>query len=214
MSAEPAVDRVGAVVLAGGRSRRFGAVKADADWRGRDLLEHVLRALPSERVHTLLVTRPGQAPLGAAAGFDAVVEDDPADAACPLRGVIRGLRACPARWAWVVACDLPLLRPDLLRLLLQQAAPGDLAVVPQWRGRIQPLCALYATAAADGLASSLATGERSIHGALAAIGFRTIPETDLCGVDPRGTSFVNVNTPQDLTDLESAACDRPETEKP
>jgi len=201
------------VILAGGRSRRFGAVKADALWRGHELLAHVLRAFPPECAHKLLVTRPEQVAPAAAARFDAVVSDDPGDPAGPLRGVIRGLRACPTDWAWVVACDLPLVRPGLLRLLLSRADADDLAVVPEWAGRLQPLCALYACASADNLAACLTAGERRLRGAVATIGFRTVAETDLCEVDPHGLSFVNVNTPQDLADLESVARGPSETER-
>jgi len=60
----------------------------------------------------------------------------------------------------------------------------------------------------------LAGGRSRRIGAVDSIGFRTLTETDLREVDPRGSSFLNVNTPQDLADLESAVSDRPETEKP
>ncbi len=201
----------GAVVLAGGESRRFGSDKPDAAWRGRDLLAHVLAAIPEECAHRLLVTRADQALPASADAFDAVVHDDPEAPAGPLRGLVRGLAACPADWAWVVACDLPLLRPDLLRLLRRLAEPGDSAVIPRWDDRLQPLCALYARAAAPALAAALNAGERTLRGAVATVGFRPVPASELRAVDPRGESFVNVNTPRELSalpDLDDGAHER------
>ena len=63
------------------------------------------------------------------------------------------------------------------------------------------LCALYARGAATALAGQLDRGERALVRAVAAIGFREVPEADLRAVDPSGASFVNVNTPQDLSGL-------------
>ncbi|MBC8423313.1 molybdenum cofactor guanylyltransferase [bacterium] len=212
MSGGARMDDIGAVILAGGESRRFGRNKPDASWRGSTLLARVLEALPAECAHRLLVTRAVQPQPAAAAGCDQVVHDDPDAPPGPLRGLVRGLQACPTSWAWVVACDLPLLRPDLLRLLRRRAEPGDLAVVPRWQDRLQPLCALYAREAAQALAAAQAAGERTLRGAVATIGYRPLDESDLCRVDPRGLSFVNVNTPRELAALADIARGGHETE--
>ena len=203
------VEAVDTVLLAGGLSQRFGRPKAGAEWRGSTLAARVLSARPACPGRTVLVLRAEDDPRPVSA--DVVTWDDPADPPGPLRGVIAGLRACNAEWAWVTACDLPGLTPAVLTLLRAEARPGDDVVVPEWDGREQPLCALYAVSAAEGLAAALADGERSLAGALKRLSVRRLPQERIRSVDPAGTSFVNVNRPEDLALLEQKA-DRQEND--
>ena len=194
------MDSVTAIVLAGGLSTRFGSDKARATWRDRELVAHVLARLPDERAETLLVLREEQA-AGEWPGVR-LVHDDPERGAGPLRGVIAGLAACTTDWAWIVACDQPLLAPDLLRGLRADARPGCLAVVPTWQGRLQPLHALYAASGLAHLRARADAGEQSLVAALAAGNLQIFDEAACCAFDPAGRAFVNVNRPEDLADLD------------
>jgi molybdopterin-guanine dinucleotide biosynthesis protein A len=188
------------IVLAGGESRRFGSTKALAMWRGRRLIDHVVDRLRPLGGPTLLVTVPA-AP-DTAWPVDRVVYDDPALPASPLRGIISGLRECTTDWAWVVACDAPLVEADLLAALRREARPGDVAVIPVWQGRRQPLVACWERAAADALAEILSTGERAPLRALERLGHRSFPAVRCREIDPDGRSFVSVNSPEDLLALD------------
>jgi len=189
-----------AVVLAGGRSTRFGSPKALAVWRGKKLVEHVLDVLRPIARELVLVTGPETEVEGACA--DVVARDDPSLPAGPLRGLVAGLRSCTRPWAWVVACDNPLVEPRLLLSLRREARPGDTAVVPLWRGRREPLVACWEVEAAARLERILRAGEHSPGGALDALGYRPFPEEKWRRLDPQGRSFYNVNTREDLAALE------------
>lgn len=197
------MDSVTGIVLAGGLSTRFGSDKSRASWRGRSLLEHVLAGLPDERTETLVVLRgeqdPGEWP------DLRVVHDDPGLGAGPLRGVIAGLAACTTEWAWIVACDQPLVSANLLRGLRADARPGCLAVVPVWQGRLQPLHALYATAGLAHLRDRTAAGEQSLIAALTAGDLQILDETACRALDPTGHAFINVNRPEHLAELDRSA---------
>lgn len=195
----PSLDETTAILLAGGRSTRFGEDKGRAEWRGRTLLEHVADGLPGERAETMLVVREEQAEEYRAAGIS-LVHDDPSLPDGPLRGVISGLRACETAWAWIVACDQPLVRPALLAGLL--GAADDRPVIPEWGGRLQPLTALYPAEYAYDLADFAAAGERSLIGALVRAGHLEFEEDACRGFDPDGRSFLNVNTPEQLAEIE------------
>jgi molybdopterin-guanine dinucleotide biosynthesis protein A len=188
------------VILAGGMSSRFGGDKAAAVWRGRSLADHVLSRLPIARGEVVVVVRAGQD--ASPWGVVKVVHDDPALPEGPLRGLIAGLRRCPGDWAWVVGCDLPLLSADLLSALRLEIGPDTVAVVPQWRGRWQPLHALVATDAASALERSLVGGCGALVRAL-----ETLPATcfneERCRLfAPDGACFTNVNRREDLAELE------------
>ncbi|MFH1844582.1 MAG: NTP transferase domain-containing protein [bacterium] len=196
----------GAILLAGGESRRFGSDKASTLWRGKPLLRHVadtLRPLCSELV---VVTGP-DTPLAddLATVGDKTVRDDPNLPAGPLRGLVRGLQEIRAPWTWVVACDAPVPQPALLLALRHAAAAataGCLAVIPQWDQRMQPLLACYSLAALEPLTAALTTGEQAPIQALAGHEYEIFSKAACRRFDPAGLSFLNVNTPEDLARLD------------
>jgi molybdopterin-guanine dinucleotide biosynthesis protein A len=195
--AEPATSLI---ILAGGDSRRFGSTKALAEWRGKRLVDHVVERIGQIGDATILVTNP--LPEDPAWPGDKVVYDDQSQPAGPLRGIVRGLAECTADWAWVVACDTPLVSAELLLALRREAKPGDVAVAPMWQERRQPLVACWEKAAGPALAELLASGEHSPGAALERFGCRAFPEERCRKVDPDGRSFFNVNRPEELAELD------------
>ncbi len=190
-----------AIVLVGGGSRRFGTDKARAEWRQQRLVDHVAAGLRPISREIILVA--GLAQRGVEWPADQVVYDNPDHPPGPLRGLVRGLEACRTEYAWVVACDAPLPQTALLLALRQAARPGDLAVVPIWEGRPQPLLACYAVAGAALLGDLLAGGEQSPREALAGMKVQSFAAERCREHDPAGLSFLNINTPQDLARLDS-----------
>jgi molybdopterin-guanine dinucleotide biosynthesis protein A len=194
------IGNVTSVILAGGRSTRFGSDKRLARWRGRSLVDHVLERLPGTDHPPRLVMREEQDP-SPWPNVD-VIFDDPSRSEGPLRGVISGLAACTTGWAWVIACDQPMVNPDILKELFANAREDDLALIPEWAGRLQPLTGLYAVSTGALLKECADAGEHSLIGALKTIGFRIFPEEDCRRVDPPGTGFLNINRPDQLELLE------------
>jgi len=191
---------VTAVILAGGRSTRFGSDKGLAEWRGHRLVDHVLDRLPVERDGTVLVIRREQDD-DSWPGVT-TVHDDPTLNEGPLRGVIRGLAACTTTWSWVVACDQPLVSSDLLLALQRSVLADDRALIPEWNDRLQPLTGLYAVQTGPLLAECGAGGEQSLIGALKTVGYRVFPEEECRRSDPHGAGFLNINRPDQLAQLE------------
>jgi molybdopterin-guanine dinucleotide biosynthesis protein A len=184
-----------AVILVGGGSLRYGEPKHAALWQGETFLDHVLSGLPPERTETVVVSRRGQ---DIQPGPFTVFHDSEDLPPGPLRGLITGLEACSSTHAWVVACDLPGLDPNLLRhLRTVWAAPYD-AVVPRWEGRLQPLCAFYSRSSATPLRAAAEAGVRSIIGAFESLSVREVAENDARLVDPGGRSLLNINRQEDL----------------
>jgi molybdopterin-guanine dinucleotide biosynthesis protein A len=191
---------VTAVILAGGLSIRFGSDKGLATWRGRRLVDHVLERLPHDRADTILVLRREQDE-GSWPGVT-IVHDNLELGDGPLRGVVGGLAVCHTRWAWVVACDQPLVRADLLSGLLEAASPDDRALIPEWGGRLQPLTGLYAVASSPLLAECASAGSLSLITALERIGYRVFAEEECRRYDRPGAGFLNINRPEHLAQLE------------
>lgn len=107
--------------------------------------------------------------------------------------------------AVVVSCDVPLVRPGVVGLLLERLrSSGARWVVPQVHGHPQVLVSAVRGDLLPGIESHLAAGRRDLRGLLDAVA-RADPaavcrlDADaLIAVDPRLDSFRDVDTPDDL----------------
>lgn len=157
--AKPEPGIVG-LVVAGGRSLRFGGEKALAMLQGRPLLLWAAQRLQGS---CSLVAVNARAGTGAEAlareqGFP-VLHDAAGDAAGPLAGVRAGLAWAQARGARTLAvspCDAPLLPQELLPRLLAAAATG--AAVAETPEGLEPLCAVWPVSALPAVTAALAHG--------------------------------------------------------
>ncbi len=129
--------RVGAVVLAAGRSSRFGgAHKLLAPWRGKPLVAHVVDAVAAAGLPPPLVVLGHEAAAvrAALAGRDVhfVQAADWADGMG--HSLAAGIAAVPEAWDAALLClgDMPAVEPALITALA--AAAGDV-VAPVWDGR-------------------------------------------------------------------------------
>ena len=201
-------NAVAGIVLAGGGSRRMGADKCAADLGGSTLVQRVADALDAVADEVVTVTAPGRPPpLVRSPGSLYHAVDSIADGG-PLVGILAGLEATSAPVALVVACDLPFVRPELLRLLAARAEAGARFVVPVHEGQPQLLCSAWRGDAAAALRARVEAGERAVHAMLDALDAELLPPDAWREADPDGRSFVNVNTPDDLAraraDLDAA----------
>jgi molybdenum cofactor guanylyltransferase len=193
---------VTAIVLAGGRSSRFGADKLAQELEGRPVLEHVLERVRSVAGDVVLVRPPDVTGVTAAAR----VVHDPEPFGGPLVGVLAGLEAAREPLALIVAGDMPRVAPEVLALLvrtLTAADPQDVdAVVLHGRGRIQPLPIAVRTGAATTAAQrALGHGARSLTAWLEALRARTLEEGDWRPLDPQAATLLDIDSPDDLATL-------------
>jgi molybdopterin-guanine dinucleotide biosynthesis protein A len=211
------------IVLVGGGSTRLAAVaaatgggKALLTFRGKTFLEHVLLAVGAEVERTVVVASPGQTLLP----LDGVrVVHDSTPGAGPLAGIRDGLRAAldadagggrPPRLAFVTSCDLPYLRPEVVRLLLDVAAESDaLWTVPIVHGHRQVMVSVIRVELLQAIDAWLATGRRDLRGLLAEIArndprsIREVMEEECKAVDPTLGSFVDIDTLDDFQRLQT-----------
>lgn len=189
----------GAVVLAGGRSSRMGRSKADLEWHGSTLLQHVVGRVRDGTGGPVVVVRaPGQTLPELPADVE-VVEDEVAGRG-PLQGLAGGLTALAGRTdvAFVCATDLPFLHPAYVRRVLAGLGDAEIAL-PVVGGFGQPLAAAYRTALAQRVRELLAAGSTRPADLLATCAVAVLDEAflladdELRAADPQLDSVVGVN---------------------
>jgi molybdopterin-guanine dinucleotide biosynthesis protein A len=181
-----------AVVLAGGKSSRMGRPKALLLFDGKPLIVHLARALERMFAETVIVAAPEQElpPL------PAILVKDEIPYQGPVGGIYYGLRAASGNACFVTSCDVAFLNPSLISHLLSQISDCDV-VVPHWQGRLQPLHAVYRTSVLPLLKEQLERNELRPIFLFDKVRTRKVDEADLRIFDPDGSSFFNMNTPDD-----------------
>lgn len=178
-------------VLAGGKSSRMGRNKALMDVGGIPIIQRVADALvkAANRV-TVIANTPEDY------GFLRLpIREDLVTGIGPLGGLYTALRIAETDACFVLACDLPMVRPELLRRLAEEAAGVD-AVVPRTADGSHPLCAVYARTGLPAAEAQIHAGEYRILRFLERIRTRWAGPEVWTSVDPEGLSFTNVNTPE------------------
>jgi molybdopterin-guanine dinucleotide biosynthesis protein len=203
-------------VLAGGESRRFGSPKALAPFRGEPMVLRAVRTLGEVCGPVVVVSSVPEvdAALRGAAHSVSLLPDR-VPGAGPLAGLHAALHHAREEGldaVLLLACDMPLVTPEMVEALARKGEEGDaLAVVAaQEEGdtgsegslRPQPLLGWYRVAALATVETRLAEGDRSMKGLLDALEARLIPASEL---GARGGELRGANTPGELARLEAGA---------
>ena len=197
-SGRPAVT---ALVLAGGAASRMDGRKADRTLGGRSLLERSLALADAVADEVLLL--PGRRVLPAEAAGRRCVADWAPGGDGPLGALGAGLEAARHAWSLLLPCDMPWLRADVARRLLERAADATEEIVAV-RGPSgwEPFFALYRTTLVPRARAELAAGRRSLVGLIERSAALAVAPGELSDLDPQLRSLRSLNT---LAELEAAA---------
>jgi molybdopterin-guanine dinucleotide biosynthesis protein A len=188
---------VSAVILAGGRSSRFGRNKLAEPVDGRALLDHVVEAVRPYASEILVIAAPGATPR---LPEHTTLLHDPVAFEGPLAGLLAGLRAAAQPAVLVVGGDMPTLVGAVLDSMLDELdAPDIEAVVLAHEGRSRPLpMALRRDRALAGTARLVDAGERRLRALPGALTTRVVPEETWRALDPDGLTVRDIDTQADL----------------
>jgi len=188
--------RVGAIILAGGRSSRFGRDKLAEPIAGRPLLDHAIDAVRPFAPEIVVVAAPDAAP---ALPDDVTLVRDPVAFQGPLAGLLVGLDASKEPVVLVIGGDMPSIVGAIVDSMLEALGPSVDAVVLEHDGRARPLpMVLRRDPALDAATRVYNTGERRLRALMEHLATHVIPETTWRRLDPEGLTLHDIDTPADL----------------
>ncbi len=195
--------KVAGVIQAGGKSTRMGGTpKALLDVGGRRIIERIVDVIDAVLGPPLLVTNTPD--LYAFLRLRMVPDVHP-DAGS-LGGIYSGLAAAAGDAAFTVACDMPFLHADLVRLVVSRAGDGDV-VIPRVEDRLETLHACYARTCLPFMEERIAAGRLKIAGFFGDVRVVEIPESDVRAHRDPAIAFMNVNTPEELARARAIAAE-------
>ena len=188
------------MVLAGGRSSRFGSDKLAARYRGQPLVQHAVTRVAEACGSTVLVLAPDAVPPDLPPGLPVTLARDAEAYEGPLAGLAGALPHVSAPWAMVVAGDMPDQSPPVLLEMLRVAGEAAVDAVALDDGdRSRPLpCVLRADTARTVVPALLHEGERRFRALLDACRVAVIDEATWTALDPSRGTLRDVDLPADL----------------
>lgn len=181
------------LVLAGGRSSRFGSDKVAYEVNGVPMIQRVIDAMSTLVAPIRIsVDTPERS-------YHKRIEHitDIYTGRGPMAGLHTGLVHCSAHWLLIVAADLPFItREDLALLLAARPGHGQAVIAREAGGDLQPLCACYRRDVAGIAEDLLKEGRHALHELI-----RLLRGTS--AVDLSQDSLRNINRPDNLSGLDA-----------
>ncbi|KZZ82642.1 molybdenum cofactor guanylyltransferase [Bacillus sp. SJS] len=186
--------KMAGVVLAGGRSSRFGKPKMFELHNGKPFYEHSLDALKQNHLSPLVIST-NEELVGQFKREDVrlIVEEESSSYQGPLYAIHNVMsRMDDPDWFFILSCDIPFVTAEFVDEMIGFANDSEAdAVVPVQGGRIQPLMALYHKRTIENQEKMLAADEHKLEHLLNDLHVLTIPFPE---DDP---AFININHAKD-----------------
>lgn len=187
------MEIISVIVLAGGASRRMGSNKALLPVTDQEtLVSRVVANLAMLSDDIVLVSNTPElyADLPVRHASDRFV------GAGPLAGLHAGLLAVQNRWAFIAACDMPLIDHRLARYMTLMTEGYDV-VAPRIDQSIEPLHALVSQVCLPAIEARLQDGQRRMISFYPDVRVRYVESREIAIFDRDGRTFANANTPED-----------------
>lgn len=191
---EPLPLPVTGLILSGGKSKRMGRPKAFLPYEGSTVIGHIVSEIKDLFSEIFIVANEVES--FEDLGVDVVKDILPHRG--PLGGILSGLMTSSNHYAFVMACDMPLIDRRLVRELISRRQDNDVVVLSHPQG-IEPLFGVYSKNCIKPLEESLFAGNLSVQDFLSGLKagiYEWMPERpDADALPP----FFNINTPQDYS---------------
>lgn len=189
-------DQVTGIVLAGGKSTRFGTDKGFELFGPESLIERAVSLLDwLEKL--IVVTSAELAQRIDALRLPARTVLDVKTGLGPMAGIHAGLLASSTRHSLVVACDMPFLNRHLLEYMIGLRQGYDM-VVPRVSGLPEHLHAVYSRDCLPAIERKFAQGRSEVHALVDGVRVRFVEQAEVDRFDPQHLSFFNVNSKTDM----------------
>jgi molybdenum cofactor guanylyltransferase len=168
----------------------MGQDKGSLPFGDETMLERIVRLVASIADDVIVVARRDQqTPSGVRIVHDAVEDIG------PLAGIAAGLAASQSDVNIVVACDMPLIDPQVLKRLASMIGDHD-ACVAVADGHASALCGVYRTRVAPQAQALLDSGERRVMRLLDRVQTKRVDAAMFRDIDPDLDTFISVDTPE------------------
>lgn len=194
----PSVDiKPHAVILAGGRSSRFGCDKAQFRFGKTTMLQSLAEVLESAGFQITISTGHKSHET-----FEYPIIWDQEPFLGPLYALEHILKNLTANKVFLCACDTPFINPHLAKWLWNKSTNFELTLLENELGYSSMLPGVYGHRTLSAVTNNISKGEKSLKSLLrSGLKANLIQIFQWKQVDASGQSLVNINTQQDLKEV-------------
>lgn len=193
-----------AIILAGGKSMRMGFDKQFLKLENKSNVELLIEKLSPLFSDFIIVTNKPNEYDDEKIKYEKIklVSDEIKDKG-PLSGIHIGLKESKSKYAYLIACDMPIVNLDYIRYMmaLLKIKESD-AVVTEDRIGIEPFNAFYSRDLYKVIELYLNSDKRDIKTLLQTVNTTYIPHKKALKMSPDWSMFLNLNTKEDLEKYE------------
>ena len=183
-----------AIILAGGKNTRMhGHDKAFLEIKGKAIAEILIERFRPLADNIIVVTNSPQK----YANLDVKLVRDEYPNKGPLMGICSGLKSSSSKYNFIVACDMPFVKPYLIRYFMD-CADGYDVVIPKIDDKFHPLFGIYSKECISVIQEMLKQDTLRISDMFSKLKTRFLPRQELEKFDKGLVSLVNINTMGDL----------------
>jgi molybdopterin-guanine dinucleotide biosynthesis protein A len=187
------IEGITGLILAGGKSTRFGKNKALVELDGIRLIERVIRVMGSVFQRLIILTNSPHE----YAYLNLPMVEDLIKGLGPIGGLYTGLKSISNEAGFFVACDMPFLSESLIRHMVEIRDDFDV-VLPKIDWKIEALHGLYTKSCLPTIKELIESQEYQVIRFFPKVRVKYLGENEIREFDPQLKSFFNINKPNEL----------------
>ncbi|MFX0195752.1 MAG: molybdenum cofactor guanylyltransferase, partial [Candidatus Hodarchaeota archaeon] len=182
------------VILAGGKGARFGGNKALTKINGQYLIEWIIESY--KEIFNEIIISTNAPSLYRFKGIKTVKDIIPHKG--PLVGIFSSLKESLNNQIFVSACDMPFIRPSLIRYMVMKSKGYDVVVPSLGEEMLEPLHALYKKSCLPAIERAIKANQVRVISFYSNVRVYEMGREEIIQQDPKLDSFFNINTKEDL----------------
>lgn len=188
-------------ILAGGMSRRFGTDKSFAELYGKYFYQICIEKASAISDDVLLISKDSSKYpfISGVRKLDDIISN----VQTPLVGIYTATVFAKYDKVFIWSVDAPLLKSEVIKVIVEGMVEGYDACVPDIDGKIHPLIACYCKRVSERLKLFIDENNFKVMSFLGQIDVNYIDKSVFYKVDPEMISFSNINTIDDLRKFEN-----------
>lgn len=188
------------IILAGGKNTRMqGRDKAFLEIDGKPFVKIIIDTLKDLVSEIIVVTNNPEK----YSDFKVTLVRDESLDKGPLMGICSGLKASASKYNFVVACDMPFIKKEVIKFMLDKLEACDILIFRDSE-KFHTLLGIYSKACIPAMEEMLSQDSLRIKSIFPRLKSCFLSTKEIEKFDPQLLSLVNINTQEELLKLRQA----------
>lgn len=184
-------------ILGGGAGKRLGYIRKSQIKIGEEtIIQRQIRKLTPFFKGVLYVTSPREKKVELPLGVKVVFDIKPGEG--PLMGLLTALKNASSEGIFLIGCDMPFIKEELVKKILSYAQKGYEIVSPLSEKGPEPLASFYSKNIIPLVEKAYERGEKRLISFFSEAKTYYLEKSEVKAIDSDMISFFNINEPSDL----------------